>query len=132
MPTRSPPEPDRPGLTRMTTPRKPTASPARPLTRMGSSGRKNGARIAAKSGTGAVRMEASDESTDRSANVIRLNGIAMLMAAITARWPYIRGLRGSSTRDNRTTVHRSVAPTASRRATSVNVPKSSTASLMNR
>ena len=58
--------------------------------------------------------------------------MVMLMIAITSRWPYIRRSRGSGWWASRTTVQSSAAPMTSRSATSVNVPKSSTASLMNR
>ena len=44
----------------------------------------------------------------------------------------MRRSRGSGCLAMRTTVHKRSAPTTSRKATSVNVPKSSTASLMNR
>ena len=41
----------------------------------------------ANSGTGEVRIAASDDSTDCSAQVMSRNGIVMLMIAITRRWP---------------------------------------------
>ena len=50
-------------------------------------GRKKADRTIAKSGTGEVRIAASDDSTDCSAQVISRNGIVMLMTAITSRWP---------------------------------------------
>ena len=81
------PSPDRPRLVMMTTPTKPTTSPTTPLTRIGSSWRKIADRTIAKSGTGDVRIAASDDSTDCSAQVINRNGIVMLMMAITKRWP---------------------------------------------
>jgi hypothetical protein len=71
----------------MTTPTNPTTSPARPLTRIGSSARKSDDSTIAKRGTGDVRIAARDESTDRSAQVISRNGMVMLMIAITSRWP---------------------------------------------
>ena len=86
----------------------------------------------AKSGTGEVRMAASDDSTDCSAQVISRNGIVMLITPMTNRCPYIFGSRGRVWRASRTTVQSRAAPTTSRPATRVNVPKSSTASLMNR
>ena len=116
----------------MMTPMNPTMSPATPLTRIGSSARNSADRTIAKSGTGEVRMAASDESTDCSAQVMSRNGIVMLTIAMTSRWPYIRRSRGSGWWASRMTTHSSAAPTSSRSETSVNVPKSSTASLMNR
>ena len=71
----------------MTTPMNPTTSPTRPLTRIGSSCRKSADRTIAKSGTGDVRIAASEDSTDCSAQVMSRNGIVMLMIAITSRWP---------------------------------------------
>ena len=71
----------------MTTPMNPTTSPTTPLTRIGSSARKSDDRTIAKSGTGEVRIAASDDSTDCSAQVISRNGIVMLMMAMTSRWP---------------------------------------------
>ena len=76
-----------PRLVTMTTPMNPTTSPARPLSRIGSSTRKNEERMIAMSGTGDVRIAASDDSTDCSAQVISTNGIVMLRIAITSRWP---------------------------------------------
>ena len=40
-------------------------------------------------------MAANDESTDCSAQVMSRNGIVMLTMAMTTRWPYIFGSRGS-------------------------------------
>ena len=77
----------RPRLVTMTTPTNPTTSPATPLTRIGSSTRKSDDRTIAKSGTGDVRIAASDESTDCSAQVMSRNGIVILMIAMTSRWP---------------------------------------------
>ncbi len=111
---------------------KPTISPTTPLTRIGSSARNSADRMIAKSGTGDVRIAASDESTDCSAQVMSRNGIVMLTIAMTSRWPYIRRSRGSGWWARRMTTHSSAAPTSRRSATRVNVPKSSTASLMNR
>ena len=79
--------PSRPRLVMMTTPMKPTSSPATPFTRIGSSRRKSADRTMAKSGTGEVRMAARDESTDRSAQVMSPNGMTMLITAMTSRWP---------------------------------------------
>ena len=58
-----------------------------PLTRIGSSGRTSGAMTIAKSGTAEVRIAASDESTERSAQVMSANGMTMLTTAMTSRWP---------------------------------------------
>jgi hypothetical protein len=44
------------------------------LIRIGSSARKSEERMIAKSGTGEVRIAASDDSTDRSAQVISRTG----------------------------------------------------------
>ena len=77
------PAPVNPGLVRMTTPMNPTMSPTTPLTRIGSSGRNRDDRTIAKSGTGEVRIAASDDSTDCSAQVMSRNGMVMLMIAIT-------------------------------------------------
>ena len=71
----------------MTTPMNPTMSPTTPLTRIGSSARKIADRTIAKSGTGEVRIAASEDSTDCSAQVMSRNGIVMLMIAMTRRWP---------------------------------------------
>ena len=85
MPGIVPAVPARPGETIRTTPTNPTASPTRPLTRIGSSGRNAGAMTSTKSGTVEFRIAASALSTDCSAQVIRANGIAMLMMLITSR-----------------------------------------------
>src|SRR6185503_19438246 len=122
----------RPGDTIKTTPRNPIIRPRMPLTRIGSSGRNIGARTITNSGTVALRMAASALSTDCSAQVIRANGIVMLMMLITIRWPYTRRSRGSGVRVMRSTIHRNAAPMSSRSAISVNVPNESTASLMKR
>ena len=71
----------------MTTPMNPTMSPTTPLTRIGSSARKIADSTIANSGTGEVRIAASDESTDCSAQVMSRNGIVMLTMAMTRRWP---------------------------------------------
>ena len=57
------------------------------MTRIGSSGRKMAESTIANSGTGDVRIAASDDSTEASAQVMSRNGIVMLMIAITSRWP---------------------------------------------
>ncbi len=81
------PAPVRPGLVMMITPMNPTMSPMMPLTRIGSSARKIAERTIANSGTGEVRIAASDDSTDCSAQVMSRNGIVMLTMAMTRRWP---------------------------------------------
>ena len=52
-----------------------------------SPGRKIAASTITNSGTALLITEASDESTVCSANVISVNGIAMLIVPITNRWP---------------------------------------------
>ena len=47
------------------------------------------------SGTVALRIDASAESIDCSPIAISVNGSTMLTTAITSRWPYMRGSRGS-------------------------------------
>ena len=67
--------------TRIATPMKPTTSPARRLTVIVSPCRNSAAMTITNSGTAPLITDASDESTVCSANVIRLNGIAMLIDA---------------------------------------------------
>ena len=71
----------------ITTPTKPTMRPMSPLIRIGSSGRNSAESTIANRGTGEVRIAASDDSTDCSAQVMSRNGIVMLMIPITSRWP---------------------------------------------
>ena len=87
LPARSPVAVVRPGDTSSTTPMNPTASPTTPLRRIGSSGRNIGAMTITINGTVALRIAASALSTDCSAQVIRANGIVMLISAMTTRWP---------------------------------------------
>ena len=54
---------------------------------IGSSWKVSAARTMTISGTAPLRIAAMAESTDRSAQVMRVNGMTMLIAAITARWP---------------------------------------------
>ena len=78
-------------------------------------------------------IAASALSTDCSAQVMSVNGMAMLMTAMTSRWPYIRAIaRAGACRPAAATIHRNAAPMSSRRVMRVNVPNESTASLMNR
>ena len=70
-------------------------------------------------GTVAFRMEARAESIDCSPTVIRMNGSTTFRTLITRRWPYIRGLRGSSWRARPTTTARNIAPSVRRPAISV-------------
>ena len=56
--------------------------------------------------------------------------MTMLIAAMTARCMYVRGLRGSGSRATTTTVASSASPMSSRVAMSVNVGRVSTPSLM--
>ncbi len=65
----------------------PTARPTTPLTRIGSSGRNIGAMTSTNSGTVALMIAARALSTDCSAQVMSVNGMVMLMTAITSRWP---------------------------------------------
>ena len=67
----------------------PTASPASRLIVIRSSRRKIAAMTMTNSGTAALRIAASAESTVSSAQVISENGIAMLTAPMTMRWPYV-------------------------------------------
>ena len=85
-----------------------------------SPGRKIAAMTITNSGTAPLITEASDESTVCSANVIRLNGIAMLITPMTNRWPYVRGSRGSGSRAIATTVASRTNPMSSRNMISVN------------
>ena len=88
---------------------------ARPTSRLmliGSSRRKIAAIRITNSGTAPLSTDASVESTLCSAQVISENGMATLNAAITRRWPYMRGLRGSCSRAAATTT----AAARSRRA----------------
>ena len=83
------------------------------------------------SGTAEVIVAAIVESTCRSAQVMRKNGMATLNAPSTARWPYIRGLRGSGSRWAATTAARTASPISRRRLTSTNgVSPASTPILM--
>ena len=83
-------------------------------------------------GTLAAMIAARALSTDCSAQVMSVNGIAMLMQAMTSRCPYTRRSRGSGMCRRPRTTHSSAAPMSRRRAISVNVPNDSTPSLMNR
>ena len=73
--------------TRTTTPMKPTARPASRLYVIRSSCRNTAAMRITNSGTAALRIAARAESTVSSAHVIKENGIAMLTAPMTMRWP---------------------------------------------
>jgi len=100
--------------TRIATPTKPTASPASRLTVIASPARNSDAMTITSSGTAELMTAASDDVTCCSANVIRANGIAMLITPMTNRWPYIRGSRGSISPASRTTVASRTNPIASR------------------
>ena len=54
---------------------------------IGSSWKVRAARTITSSGTAPLRIAAMFESTVSSAQVMSVNGMTMLMAAITARWP---------------------------------------------
>ena len=109
----------RSGATRRITPANPTARPAIRGSVIRSSGRNIGATTITVRGTVALRIDARAESIDCSPTVIRMNGSTTFTMLITRRWPYIRGLRGSSWRAMATTVARNSAPRVRRPAISV-------------
>jgi hypothetical protein len=116
-----------------TTPTNPTPSPTNRLTVIGSSCRNRAAVMIVKSGTVALRIDASDDSTVCSPNVMSQNGSTMLSTAMTTRWPIVRLLRGMTGRMARNTSSSSANPNTSRSITSVSGRRpSSTPIRMNR
>jgi hypothetical protein len=99
---------------------------------MGSSWSASAAITITNSGTVALRIDASAESTNCTAHVMRRNGRTMLTTAITIRWPYFRASRGSGSRAIATTATSRASPIPSRSAMSVNGGIVSTPILMNR
>ncbi len=69
------------------TPTKPSSTPATRPTVSGSSRRKIAPIGITKIGTAALSTDVNVESTCISAQVMSVNGSAMLMAPITKRWP---------------------------------------------